>query len=101
MPARRLIFAGSLVVPVLVLAAVAEAARVQTSYPCNADIEWFPGEEPSGPCTKEEPTRTASYAYKIGSGAAIAGGFSTVLINASLLRTGMSRQASGLLGIGA
>ena len=38
--------------------------------------------------------------YLIGTGVVIAGGLSTMAINASLLRPGMSRQVSGLLGIG-
>ena len=75
---------------------VAEAARIQPEYDGEPCV-------PAGrvgfghPCPVEPAT---SAGYKVGSGAAIAGGLSTLLINASILRLGMSRRTSGWLGIG-
>ena len=75
---------------------VAEAARIQPAYPGDP---CGPGNQQI-PCPVEEPAN-ASTGYKIGSGAAIASGLSTLVINASVLRLGMSRRTSGWLGIGA
>ena len=71
--------------------ALSEAARIQPAYgPCG---------QPGCPPEEEEPVVSTS--YKVGSAVAIVGGLTTVAINTSLVHLGLSRSASGWIGIAA
>jgi hypothetical protein len=66
-----------------------EAARIQPAY----------GGDPC--CTiPDDPPATVATSYKVGSGAAVVTGLSTIALNASLLRFGLSRRAGGWIGVG-
>ena len=66
-----------------------EAARIQPAYgPCG-----FPG------CPPEEEEPTVSTSYKVGSAVAIASSLTTVAFNSGLVNLGLSRTASGWLGV--
>lgn len=66
-----------------------EAARIQPAYgPCG-----FPG------CPPEEEPKVST-GYKVGSGAAIVTGLSSLALNTSMTRLGLSRRTAGWLGFG-
>lgn len=70
-----------------------EAARIQPAYgpgPCT----------PSG-CLPEEGEPEVATSYKVGSAVAIVGGLTSVALNTSLVNLGLSRSASGWIGIAA
>lgn len=65
-----------------------EAARIQPAYngdPC---------------CTIDDPPSAVPTSYKVGSGAAVVTGLTTIALNASLLRLGLSRRTGGWIGLG-
>lgn len=67
-----------------------EAARIQPAY----------GGDPCCTIPDEPPPPAVPAGYKVGSGAVAFSSLSTVAINASLLRLGLSRRAGGWLGLG-
>lgn len=66
-----------------------EAARIQPSYDGGGCV-----------CIPEDPAPKVATSYKVGSGASVVTGLSTVAINASLVRLGFSRRAGGWVGLG-
>lgn len=66
----------------------AEAARIQPAY----------GPPPPPPAPPKPPVTTA---YKVGTGAAIAGGIGTLALNITTADLGMSGRTQGWLGVGA
>ncbi len=66
-----------------------EAARIQPAY--NGD-----------PCCTipDDPPPAVPTGYKVGSGAAMVTGLTTIALNASLLRLGLSRRTGGWIGLG-
>jgi hypothetical protein len=79
---------------------VAEAVRIQPAYcgepfgrPCCQG-------EVQGPCPDDEPVAEPSTGYRVGTGAAVAGGLTLAAINAAILRPGLPRRTSGWLGVG-
>lgn len=68
---------------------LAEAARIQPSY------------DGGGCCTIDPPpAEEVTTSYKVGSGTAVVTGLTSVALNASLFKLGLSRQARGWIGVG-
>ena len=64
-----------------------EAARIQPAYD-------------GGPCCNVADPPPVPTSYKVGSGATILTGLTTVALNASMVRLGLSRRAGGWIGVG-
>ena len=65
-----------------------EAARIQPAY------------DGGGCCTIDDPEPPVATSYKVGSGATIVTGLSSVVLNASLVQLGVSRRLGGWIGLG-